>query len=77
MTQWEYICRHCKRRLGTLVGNIFSDEQLGLDRLTAEERIDIITESAMGGCQVRVVCEDCQQALESNPELSLTPYLFH
>jgi hypothetical protein len=73
----QYICRYCQTKMGSLDGHELTESQLGFDQLTAEERADIITSDIDGSCQVRVVCESCQQLLERFPERVLDQYLFH
>ncbi|SEN64102.1 anti-sigma-F factor Fin family protein [Lihuaxuella thermophila] len=73
----DYICRYCNAFLGKLEGDGLTDQDLGFDQLTPEERKDIITSDANGNTRVRVVCESCQEMLDNNPDLSLYPYLFH
>lgn len=67
----KYICRHCQSVMGELDSALVNEYQLGLHFLTPEERSDIITYSPNGDMTVKVVCEYCKQALESNPELAL------
>ena len=72
----EYICRYCHSHLGSIDREHLSDQQLGFDRLTPEERADIITSNMNGTQQVRIICETCQQTLEENPDLYLLPQLY-
>lgn len=71
----NYVCRYCKTPLGQLNRLFFSEEQLGFDTLTSEERKDIITYDAFGNITVRVICDYCQEAVEEHPELSHTNLL--
>lgn len=73
----EYVCRFCSSSLGKLNNSVYSEEELGLDQLTAEEREDIIIHDTNGQMQVRVVCENCEQILNHYPERSLLPSLYH
>ncbi|MBA4495818.1 anti-sigma-F factor Fin [Paenactinomyces guangxiensis] len=73
----NYICRYCNTLLGKLDATDLTDSQLGFDRLTPDEREDIITSDIGGNRQVRVICESCQKMIEGNPERSISPYLFH
>jgi hypothetical protein len=72
-----YVCRHCGITLGILEGTGLSEEKLGFDQLTPDERRDIITNDMDGNQIVRVTCESCQQVLESHPERVLLPDLYH
>lgn len=67
----KYICRHCRSVIGELDSASVNEYQLGLHFLTPEERSDIIAYSPNGDMTVKVVCDYCKEALESNPELTL------
>jgi hypothetical protein len=67
----KYICRHCLTFQGEIDSGDVSETQLGFHFLTPEERRDIIAYNADGDVTVKVVCDYCREALESNPELSL------
>lgn len=75
--EWEYICRYCQTVVGKIDASQVTEQQLGLDQLTPEERKDIITSNINGKQQVRIICETCQQTIDKNPDLLLEPYLFH
>ena len=66
----KYICRHCHTFMGEIRDSV-SEYQLGFHFLTPEERRDIISYNMDGDVTVRVVCDYCREALETNPELSL------
>lgn len=63
-----YSCRYCGTQIGQLQNEIYHAEALGFDHLTAEERREIIHYDDNGDVQVKTVCEDCQEALERNPD---------
>ncbi|HEX7065157.1 MAG TPA: anti-sigma-F factor Fin family protein [Bacillales bacterium] len=63
-----YRCRHCGTQIGQLQNEIYHAEQLGFHHLTAEERQEMISYDESGDVLVRTVCEDCQEALERNPD---------
>lgn len=67
----KYICRHCLTFQGEINSSAVSEAQLGFHFLTPEERRDIIAYNADGDVTVKVVCDFCREALETNPELSL------
>ena len=67
----NYICRHCKSSMGTLEGSSVTEQQLGFHFLTPEERSDIIAYDSSGNVTVKVVCDYCNEALSSNPDLML------
>jgi hypothetical protein len=65
----NYYCRHCN----SLIGSVHEVEEwrLGFHFLTPEERNDIISYNSNGDVMVRVICDYCKEALDSNPELTL------
>ncbi|TDF91593.1 anti-sigma-F factor Fin family protein [Paenibacillus piri] len=67
----KYICRHCQTLIGELEQQHVSEELLGFHFLTPEERRDIISYNPSGDVTVKVICDYCKEALDSNPELSL------
>ena len=73
----QYICRYCRSSLGEIESAGLTDQQLGFDQLTPEERKDIITSNINGIQQVQIVCETCQQILEKNPDLYALPQFYH
>lgn len=66
-----YVCRHCRMLQGRIDSSVISEEKLGFNSLTPEEREDIIAYDLNGDVMVRVTCDHCKEALEANPELSL------
>ncbi|GIP19602.1 anti-sigma-F factor Fin [Paenibacillus montaniterrae] len=67
----NYICRYCKTHIGSIDNALVSEQQLGLHSLTADERNDMITYNGNGDLVVHLVCDYCNEALNSNPELNL------
>lgn len=63
-----YRCRHCGTQIGQLSDESYRTDELGFDHLTAAERQEMIHYDENGDVQVQAVCEDCQEALERNPE---------
>ncbi|MBM7646461.1 hypothetical protein JOD45_002689 [Scopulibacillus daqui] len=63
-----YTCRHCGTKVGHIQGDAFHAHQLGFDHLTVEERETMIRYDHSGNIHVQTICEDCQEALERNPE---------
>ena len=67
-----YYCRHCHNNLGELDGHAVDEARLGFRSLTPEEAADIITYNSIeNSTYVKTVCEHCQEALDSHPELNL------
>ncbi|MBH5320722.1 anti-sigma-F factor Fin family protein [Paenibacillus sp. GSMTC-2017] len=67
----NYICRHCKTSMGSLESTSITEQQLGFHFLTPEERNDIIAYDLNGDVTVKVVCDYCNEALNTNPDLML------
>lgn len=63
----RYVCRYCGMKLGEISAPV-SEHDLGFDRLTPEERQDILRYGTDGTLIAQVVCEYCQETLERNPE---------
>jgi hypothetical protein len=69
----HYVCKHCRMPLGEISNEEVTEFQLGFHFLTPEERGDIITYNSSGDVTVKLVCEYCNEALQTHPELSLVP----
>ncbi|USG65909.1 anti-sigma-F factor Fin family protein [Brevibacillus ruminantium] len=67
----RYECRCCGMRIAEFDEDRVSEEQLGLNSLTAEERALIISKELGGDTVVSITCGFCRDALQLNPELSL------
>jgi hypothetical protein len=57
--------------MGSIEGSSVTEQQLGFHFLTPEERSDIIAYDSSGNVTVKVVCDYCNEALSSNPDLML------
>lgn len=44
-------------------------ESLGFHQLSDQERQEMISYNPNGDIHVKAICEDCQEALERNPDL--------
>lgn len=64
----HYYCRHCGVKVGSLDESAVQSEALGFHHLTNEERNDMISYRENGDLHVQTICEDCQEALERNPD---------
>jgi hypothetical protein len=64
----HYQCRHCGVEIGELEDRSVASEQLGFHHLTNDERKEMIHYEQNGEMTVKTICEDCQEALERNPE---------
>lgn len=66
-----YICKYCRSNIGKIEETVISEQRLGFNSLTDDERKDIITYNLNGDIVVQLVCDYCNEALSSNPELML------
>ena len=71
----SYFCRHCSAQLGTIEDVSVHSEQLGLHKLTEEERQEMVIYESDGNIHIKAICEDCHEALSRNPELHQYDYL--
>jgi hypothetical protein len=67
----QYVCRYCGHHIGQLDQSVLTEEHLGFNTLTYEERESMITYKENGDIQANVICEHCQEAVKRNPELLL------
>lgn len=65
----HYNCRHCGVKVGSLDSVSLYSESLGFHQLSNEEREDMISYEQNGDIHVKTICEDCQEALDKNPDL--------
>ncbi|UOF91815.1 anti-sigma-F factor Fin family protein [Fodinisporobacter ferrooxydans] len=66
-----YYCKYCKSNIGQIDGQV-DPSRLGFQSLTLDERADIITYNQdEDSTYVKTICDYCQSALETHPELSL------
>ena len=66
-----YQCRHCRHQEARIDETVVSEEALGLQILTSDERKDIMTYDSDGNMRILITCEYCQEAMERSPELLL------
>jgi hypothetical protein len=63
-----YNCRHCNCEVGKLQQQAATTQQLGFDHLNDDERLEMIAYESNGDISVKTICEDCQEALNRNPD---------
>ncbi len=73
----NYHCRHCGVQIGKLDEVSLHSEDIGLHKLTNEERRDMISYDADGNMNVKTICEDCYESFTRNPDLHQYDYLIH
>lgn len=54
--------------MGEVDKTLVDSKSLGFQFLNDEERIDMIQYDSSGNITVKSICEDCQEALERNPD---------
>ncbi len=64
----HYTCRHCGTKMGTIEKTSITSASLGLDKLTEQERMEMVSYDSAGDIHITSICEDCQEALERNPD---------
>ena len=73
----HYHCRHCGMKLGTLEQVSLESERLGFNKLSDEEREEMITYHENGDLHIKSICEDCQESFQKNPEFYQNDFLIH
>lgn len=71
----HYHCRHCGTKIGSIEKTPVYSESLGLDKLTEQERMEMVTYDASGDIFITSICEDCQESLERNPDYHQLDFL--
>ncbi|MEH7236339.1 anti-sigma-F factor Fin family protein [Bacillus sp. JJ1562] len=64
----HYHCRHCGVKVGSIDSLSLHSESLGFHQLTDQERQEMISYQTNGDIHVKTICEDCQEALQRNPD---------
>ncbi|MCJ7843037.1 anti-sigma-F factor Fin family protein [Lederbergia sp. NSJ-179] len=75
--QVHYFCRHCAVKVGTINGKLLTEEELGIHQLNEIEKQEMITYSGDGDIYIQTICENCQKALEKNPDLHQYDFFIH
>jgi hypothetical protein len=73
----KYRCRHCGIQMGTIDNISVDSESVGLNKLTDEERMEMISYESTGDVHIKSICEDCHESLERNPDYYQHDYLIH
>lgn len=63
-----YYCRHCQKTIGKLNKWVADLDQLGINELTHEERMEMVDYDSQGNLHVKVICEECENILRDNPD---------
>lgn len=70
-----YTCRHCQTCLGIIPNELVRFDMLGFDRLTVDDRKELLMIDPLGNIHVKITCEDCEEALHYNPSLHEIDYI--
>lgn len=62
-----YQCRHCGQVVGEVDQQMVDEAMLGLDKLSAADKQDMIDYQKNGDVQVKTICESCETSLGANP----------
>lgn len=73
----HYFCRHCGYKVGSLSQVSLHSEQVGLHKLSDEDRMDMVSYEENGDIHIKTICEDCQESLSRNPDYHQSDYLIH
>ncbi|TYS13660.1 anti-sigma-F factor Fin family protein [Rossellomorea vietnamensis] len=73
----HYHCRHCGYKVGSLNQVSVHSEQVGLHKLSDEDRLDMVSYEQNGDIHIKTICEDCQESLNRNPDYHQSDYLIH
>ncbi|MFD2681342.1 anti-sigma-F factor Fin [Bacillus seohaeanensis] len=73
----HYNCRHCGVSVGSLQQTSVQSEKLGINKLTEEERLNMVNYQDNGDIHIKTICEDCQESLERNPDYHSLDYIIH
>ncbi|MCM3768420.1 MULTISPECIES: anti-sigma-F factor Fin family protein [Bacillaceae] len=73
----HYHCRHCGTKIGSIEEASIHAEALGLHKLSDQERQDMVSYETTGDINIKAICEDCQEALERNPDYHQYDFLIH
>lgn len=63
-----YKCRHCGHIIGELKQQEVDVSALGWDRLTPEDKQEMIQYQENGEIHLQVICENCQESLGRHPQ---------
>ncbi|SET78799.1 Protein of unknown function [Oceanobacillus limi] len=63
-----YKCRHCGGTIGRLEQQIVDTSVLGWDKLSDEDKKEMIDYTESGDVQIQAICENCEESLGHHPE---------
>lgn len=63
-----YNCRHCGHVIGEIRQRVVDTTILGWDKLSAEEKQEMIQYQDNGDIHIHAICDNCKESLGSHPE---------
>ncbi|MUK88070.1 DUF2757 family protein [Ornithinibacillus sp. L9] len=63
-----YKCRHCGDVIGQLEQRVIDTTVLGWDKLSNEDKKEMIEYQANGDVHIQSICENCEESLGHHPE---------
>lgn len=63
-----YTCKHCGDMIGKLDQQSVDTSMLGLDRLSIEDKREMIHYQRNGDIHIQAICENCEESLGANPQ---------
>lgn len=63
-----YTCKHCGKEIGKLDQQTVDATMLGLDRLSTEDKREMIHYQSNGDIHIQAICENCEDSLNSHPQ---------
>ncbi|MFD1066918.1 anti-sigma-F factor Fin [Oceanobacillus locisalsi] len=64
----NYGCRHCGKEIGMLNDTEMDVSLRFLDLLKEQDMAEMLTPAQDGSFRLEVICEYCQQALDTHPD---------
>jgi hypothetical protein len=63
-----YSCRHCGKEIGEIKEQVVDTALLGWNKLTDEEKREMIQYKSNGDVKIQAICENCEETLGTHPE---------
>ena len=63
-----YTCRHCGLVIGEINEQVVDTTMLGWNKLSDEEKKEMIQYKSNGDVHIQAICENCEDTLGTHPE---------
>ncbi|MFB4168692.1 anti-sigma-F factor Fin [Virgibacillus sp. JSM 102003] len=63
-----YKCRHCGQEIGKLDQQVVDTSMLGWNKLSAEDKQEMIQYQNNGDVHIKTICENCEESLGNHPQ---------